>query len=298
MKDIGSINSVTEYNNAIGQETLHPLVSIIDFSKIEPFYFFRKQMGIYAIFLKEAKCGNLTYGCNNYDYEEGTLLFIAPGQVLGIENNETKQKGVGHALIFHPDLIHGTHLGKHIQEYTFFSYQVNEALHLSSREREIINDVFKKIQYELEHGIDNLSKTLIVSYIELFLNYSKRFYERQFITRSHINKDILARFENVINQYFSSMQMVESGLPTVNYLADQLFISPNYLGDLLKKETGKSAQEHIQLKLTEIAKEKILEPGKSINEIAYELGFKHPQHFSRMFKKNTGLSPNAYRSLN
>ncbi len=298
MKDIGSINSVTEYNNAIGQETLHPLVSIIDFSQIEPFYFFRKQMGIYAIFLKEAKCGNLTYGCNNYDYEEGTLLFIAPGQVLGVENNETKQKGIGHALIFHPDLIHGTHLGKHIQEYTFFSYQVNEALHLSAREREIINDVFKKIQYELEHGIDNLSKTLIVSYIELFLNYSKRFYERQFITRNHVNKDILARFENVINQYFSSMQMLESGLPTVNYLADQLFISPNYLGDLLKKETGKSAQEHIQLKLTEIAKEKILEPGKSINEIAYELGFKHPQHFSRMFKKNTGLSPNAYRSLN
>lgn len=135
-------------------------------------------MGIYAIFLKEAKCGNLTYGCNTYDYEEGTLLFIAPGQVYGIEDNGEKQKGHGHALIFHPDLIHGTSLGKNIKDYTFFSYEVKEALHLSAREREVINDTFSKIRYELEHPIDAHSKTLIVSYIELFLNYCKRFYER------------------------------------------------------------------------------------------------------------------------
>lgn len=298
MKDISRINTVTEYNNFIGQETLHPLVSVIDFSKIEPFYFFRKQMGIYAIFLKEAKCGNLTYGCNTYDYEEGTLLFIAPEQVYGIESNGEKQQAQGHALIFHPDLIHGTSLGKNIKDYSFFSYEIKEALHLSARERTIINDCFDKISYELEHPIDAHSKTLIVSYVELFLNYCKRFYERQFNTRSHVNKDLLTRFEKVLNEYFSSEKPLESGSPTVSYCAEKLFMSPNYLGDLLKKETGKSALEHIQLKMIEVAKEKIFDTNKSISDIAYELGFKYPQHFTRMFKKNTGYSPNEYRLMN
>lgn len=298
MNDISRINTVTEYNNFIGQETLHPLVSVIDFSKIEPFYFFRKQMGIYAIFLKEAKCGNLTYGCNTYDYEEGTLLFIAPGQVYGIESNGEKQQAQGHALIFHPDLIHGTSLGKNIKDYSFFSYEIKEALHLSARERTIINDCFDKISYELEHPIDAHSKTLIVSYIELFLNYCKRFYERQFNTRSHVNKDLLTRFEKVLDDYFSSEKLLESGSPTVSYCAEKLFMSPNYLGDLLKKETGKSALEHIQLKMIEVAKEKIFDTNKSISDIAFELGFKYPQHFTRMFKKNTGYSPNEYRLMN
>lgn len=298
MSEISRINTVTEYNNLVGQETLHPLVSVIDFSKVEPFYFFRKQMGIYAIFLKEAKCGNMLYGCNTYDYEEGTLLFIAPGQVYGIEDNDEKRRGQGHALIFHPDLIHGTSLGKNIKEYTFFSYEVNEALHLSTRERAIINDCFDKISFELEHAIDSHSKTLIVSYIELLLSYSKRFYERQFVTRSHVNKDVLSRFENILDEYFSSEKPVEEGTPTVSYCAEKLFLSPNYLGDLLKKETGKSAQEHIQLKLIDIAKEKIHDTSKSISDIAYELGFKYPQHFTRMFKKNTGLSPYEFRMMN
>ena len=235
MSEISKINTVTEYNNFIGQETLHPLVSIIDFSKIEPFYFFRRQMGIYAIFLKEAKYGNLTYGCNNYDYEQGTLLFIAPGQVYGIEDNGEKQKGVGQALIFHPDLIHGTSLGRKIKEYTFFSYKVNEALHLSARERSVINDTFDKINHELKHAIDEHSQTLIVSYIELFLNYCKRFYDRQFITRRHANKDILFRFEKLLDEYFATDKPLESGLPSVSYYADKLFMSPNYLGDLLEK---------------------------------------------------------------
>lgn len=297
MNEIKRINTVTEYNNLVGQETLHPLVSVVDFSKTEPFSYFRMQTGMFIIFLKDLKCGNMTYGLGNYDYEEGTLVFISPGQVYGIAS-EVKQKGVGHALVFHPDLIHGTSLGRNIKDYTFFSYEVNEALHLSTRERAIINDCFDKIRYELEHAIDTHSKTLIVSYIELFLNYCKRFYDRQFITRNIVNKDVLVRFEKVLDDYFSSEMATETGLPSVRYCADKLFISPNYLGDLLKKETGKSAQEHIQLKLIDVAKEKIFDSGKSISEIAYELGFKHPQHFTRMFKKNTGLSPNEYRALN
>ncbi len=297
MNEIKRINTVTEYNNLVGQETLHPLVSVVDFSKTEPFSYFRMQTGMFIIFLKDLKCGNMTYGLGNYDYEEGTLVFISPGQVYGIAS-EVKQKGVGQALVFHPDLIHGTSLGRNIKDYTFFSYEVNEALHLSTRERAIINDCFDKIRYELEHAIDTHSKTLIVSYIELFLNYCKRFYDRQFITRNIVNKDVLVRFEKVLDDYFSSDMATETGLPSVRYCADKLFISPNYLGDLLKKETGKSAQEHIQLKLIDVAKEKIFDSGKSISEIAYELGFKHPQHFTRMFKKNTGLSPNEYRTLN
>lgn len=298
MSDKGKINSITEYNNSVGQETLHPLVSVIDFAKVEPFYFTRTQMNVYAIFLKDVKCGNLTYGLHNYDYEEGTLVFVAPGQVFGVEGNGKKQKGSGTALIFHPDLIRGTSLGKHINDYTFFSYEVNEALHLSAREREVIDECFSNISYELEHAIDSHSKTLIVSYIELFLNYARRFYERQFNTRSHVNKDILVRFEKILNDYFSSEEPLESGLPSVRYCADKLFVSPNYLGDLLKKETGKSAQEHIQFKMIDVAKEKIFDNEKSISEIAYELGFKHPQHFTRMFKKQVGMSPIEYRSMN
>jgi AraC family transcriptional activator of pobA len=298
MNEISRINTVTEYNNLVGQETLHPLISIVDFSKIDPLCYFRKQMGIYIIFLKDLKCGNMTYGCNSYDYEEGSLIFVAPGQVYGIEDDGQKRQGVGHALLFHPDLIHGTSLGRNIKEYSFFSYEVNEALHLSARERAIVNDCFDKINYELEHAIDSHSKILIVSYIELFLNYCKRFYERQFITRSYVNRDLLARFEKVLEEYFSSEKLPELGPPTVSYCAEKLFLSANYLGDLLKKETGKSAQEHIQLKLIDIAKEKIYDSSKSISEIAYELGFKYPQHFTRMFKKQVGCTPNEFKSLN
>ncbi len=298
MSEITKVHSVGEYNNFVGQETLHPLISVIDFSKTKPFVFFRGQMGIYGIFLKDIKCGDITYGCNNYDYEEGTLIFIAPGQVYGIDSKGEYRQAKGRALFFHPDLIHGTSLGAKIKEYTFFSYEVNEALHLSLREREIINDCLDKIEYELEHAIDSHSNALIVTYIELFLNYSKRFYERQFITRSHVNKDILSRFEKVIDGYFSSELALELGLPTVRYCAEKLFLSANYLGDLLKKETGKSAQENIYLKLIEIAKEKIYDPSKSISEVAYELGFKYPQHFTRMFKKRVGMSPAEFRNVN
>lgn len=298
MSEILKISTVGEYNNLVGQETLHPLLSIVDFGKTQPFPFFKGQMGIYAIFIKDVKCGDIRYGCNTYDYEEGSLIFIAPGQVYGIDSKGEYRQAHGKALLFHPDFIHGTTLGKKIKEYTFFSYEVNEALHLSTRERSIIDDCLNKIEYELEHAIDTHSKTLIISYLELFLNYSKRFYERQFVTRSHVNKGILERFENLVDEYFTSEMPIDSGLPSVSYCADKLFLSPNYLGDLLKKETGKSAQEHIQLKMIDVAKEKIFDTSKSISDIAFELGFKYPQHFTRMFKKQVGMSPNEYRLMN
>jgi AraC-like DNA-binding protein len=293
-----NINTIAKFNSYIGQETLHPLISVVDFSKIKPFKFRRGQMGVYAIFLKEVKCGVITYGCNHYDYEEGSLLFIAPDQVYGIDSKEEARQAKGYAIIFHPDLLLGTSLGRHIGDYTFFSYDTNEALHLSERERAVINDCFSKIQFELEHSIDKHSRTLIVSYLELLLNYSMRFYDRQFITRHHVNSDILVKFERVLNQYFQSDQPLETGLPSVAYFADQLNLSANYLGDLIKKESGKSAQEQIQNKVIEIAKGKIFDKSKNIAEVAYELGFKYPQHFTRMFKRITGYTPNEYRMLN
>ena len=297
MEDILVFETIKQYNAFNKQEALHPLVSIIDLSKAEPRKFRRMQYKFYTIFLKEIKCGDLRYGCNYYDYDEGTLIFLAPGQVIG-ENKDEYYQPQGHALVFHPDFIAGTSLGKHMQDYTFFSYEVNEALHLSSSERDLVKDCFSKIDRELRQLIDKHTKNLVISNIELFLNYCVRFYDRQFITRPNANQGILARFEKLLNNYFNSDKPGKLGLPSVSYCADQLFISPNYFGDMIKKETGKSPHEHIQLMLINTAKERIFDPAKSLSEIAYELGFKHPQHFSRMFKKSTGISPNEYRNLN
>lgn len=201
-------------------------------------------------------------------------------------------------MIFHPDFIKGTLLGKHIHDYTFFSYESNEALHLSEKERQIVMDCFEKIQEELSQNIDKHSKTLIASNLELFLNYCTRFYDRQFITRDNINKGILERFETLLNEYFSSDKPQTIGLPSVAWCAEELNLSANYFGDLIKKETGISPQEYIQTKVIDVAKDKIFDIDQSISQIAYNLGFKYPQHFTRLFKQKVGISPIEYRNLN
>jgi len=297
MDEIVKLDNISQYNSMRGIETHHPLVSVIDMSKANVTQSLRICFGFYCIFLKEIKCGDLKYGCNYYDYQEGTLVFVAPGQVLGINSKEYIQPK-GWALLFHPDLIRGTSLGHNIKDFSFFSYDVNEALHLSEKERQIVIDCMNKIEYELQQSIDKHSKTLISNNIELLLNYCMRFYDRQFITRTNVNKDILVKFEKILNNYFQSEIPQTIGLPSVKYCADQIHISSNYLGDLIKKETGKSAQEHIQLKIIDNAKERIFDTSKSVSEIAYELGFKYPQHFSRMFKNETGFTPNQFRLLN
>ena len=198
--------------------------------------------------------------------------------------------------MFHPDLLRGTSLGRRIHEYTFFSYNVNEALHLSELERQIVIECLHKIGIELQRTVDKHSKTLIVSNIELFLNYCVRFYDRQFITREHAHRGILERFERLLNEYYTSDKPQTNGLPSVAWCASELNLSPNYFGDLIKKETGKSAHEFIQLKLIDIAKERIFDVSKSVSEIAYGLGFKYPQHFSRVFKQYVGMAPQEYRS--
>ncbi|WP_250629870.1 helix-turn-helix domain-containing protein [Rhodoflexus caldus] len=289
--------TVHQYNVFNNNETLHPLVSVVDLSKAAPRQGSQMQFGFYAVFLKEVKCGDLIYGRQTYDYQEGTLVFIAPGQTAGIADNGEIYQPKGYALVFHPDLLPGTSLARRMKEYNFFGYHSYEALHISERERKIVLDCFAKIQYELEHAIDKHSRRLISANIELLLDYCTRFYDRQFITREVPNKSILTRFEALLDDYFQSDKPQTVGLPSVAYFASALNLSANYFGDLIKKETGQSAMAHIQEKLINLAKEKIFDPNKSVSQVAYELGFRYPQHFTRIFKQKTGMSPGEYRTF-
>lgn len=246
-----NIETVDQYNKLFGFETLHPLISVVDLSRATMWPTrFRMNYGIYCLFLKDARCGDIRYGRQYYDYQEGTVVSFAPGQVVNIEMPEG-QRPSSHGLLFHPDLIRGTSLGQNIKRYSFFSYQSNEALHLSDQEKKIVMDCLEKIQIELEHNIDHHSKRLIAMNIELLLDYCMRFYERQFITRNQVNKDVLMKFEQLLDNYFPEGHPQQQGLPSVKYFADQICLSPNYFGDLIKKETGKTAQENIQNKIAQ-----------------------------------------------
>lgn len=299
MNTVLNFDTIHEYSEFLGVETLHPLINSIDFSTVnKDFRHIRKRYGFYFIFLKDVKCGDLIYGRHTYDYQEGTLVFIAPGQIAGKDDTGETFKMQGWGLCFHPDLLRGTTLGQHMNDYSFFSYDANESLHMSERERQIIINCFKEIREELIHSIDKHSKSIITANIEVFLNHCLRFYDRQFITRENVNEDLLSRFEKELNTYFDSEKPQMIGLPSVQYFADELHLSANYFGDLIKKETGKSAQEYIQQKVIEKAKDKLYNPEKAVNEVAYELGFKYPHHFSRMFKKVVGCSPTDFRLMN
>ena len=271
MEEIIKLDTVGLYNKLYGVETLHPLVSVVDASEIKQDLPANVTLnyGLYALYLKQTKCGDLRYGRQLYDYQEGTVTSFAPGQVVEIRR-DTNVRPQWQGLVFHPDLIRGTSLGQDIKQYSFFSYASNEALHLSDEEKSIYRDCLEKIKMELARPVDKHSRRLIVRNIELLLDYCMRFYERQFVTRSKVNKDILVRFEEQLDAYF---------------------------GDLVKKETGRTAQEYIQGKLIEVAKQEILGSSRSVSEIAYRLGFQYPQHFTRIFKKSVGCTPTGYRDL-
>lgn len=294
MEEIIRIDTIHQYNEYMGVKTLHPLVSVVDMSICTPRQFHRINYGLYCIFLKNVTCGPLRYGINYYDYQDGTIVAVAPGQIFGVESNEPIQPK-GWALVFHPDLLYGTELGRTLKDYTFFSYDANEALHISEKEREIIEQCFNNILIELNREIDAHTNSLVARSIGMLLDYCMRFYDRQFITRHKANSDILSRFENVLTDYLLSDRPRQLGLPTVSYCADKVFLSPNYFGDLIKKETGKTAQEYIQLKIIDRAKQLLAEGILSVNEIAEELGFKYSTHFTRLFKKSVGISPTEYR---
>lgn len=299
MDKILNMDSVDLYNKLYGLETLNPLVSVVDLNKATRVMDYNRwNYGIYALYLKMEKACDIRYGRQHYDYQEGTVVCFAPGQTAEITLTTDRVQMNVLGILFHPDLLRGTSLGRDIKKYTFFSYEANEALHTSAEERDILMDLLKIIQMELEHGVDKHSRTLLVNHIELLLNYCMRFYERQFTTRSKVNSDVLTRFERLLDEYFEGEQAEQNGLPTVRYFADKLCLSPNYFGDMLKKETGKTPQEYIQEKVVELAKERMTDSRETVSRIAYSLGFQYPQHLCRLFKKRVGCTPNEFRSRN
>ena len=288
-------DSIKKYCQTFNNPTLHPLIGMVDLDKSDLIQRCKFRIDFYAIIIKDSRCGDLRYGLNYYDYEEGTIVFFGPGQIGASEPEGEWHQPYGKALIFHPDLLHGTHLAKHIHEYSFFGYDSYEALHVSEKERALVDLCFANVETEIQQNIDKHSKQIIVANLELLLKYCSRFYDRQFITREVVHHDLLTQFENRLNTYIFGEKLGIDGLPSVAYFAEKLNVSANYFGDLVKKETGKTALEFIHLKLMEAAKTKVLDPSKSISEISYELGFKYPQHFTRLFKQKVGVSPLEYR---
>ncbi|MCH7415603.1 helix-turn-helix transcriptional regulator [Belliella sp. R4-6] len=276
----------------------HPLVAVLDFSKVSEQVEGNSKIStdFYSVMFKNYCKNNVKYGRKPIDFQDGNLICIAPNQTIEIDNEiEQHEKMMGWGLFFHPDLIRATSLNDKLKSHSFFHYEVSEALHLSDKEKTILFECVQKIQAELQENIDVHSQYIIVSTIELLLNYCSRFYGRQMITRSYTNKSIIAQIETVLNNYFSDSKLKEQGLPSVKFLADKVHLSPSYLSDLLKKETGKNAQEHIHFYLIEEAKRCLINTEKNINAIAYSLGFEYPQYFNKLFKQKTGKTPMEFR---
>ncbi|MGD1845574.1 MAG: helix-turn-helix domain-containing protein [Salibacteraceae bacterium] len=299
--DIFRIQSISQLHDLLGfEKPKHPLISVIKASRLKitaDMINVKTAANLYYIGLKSSSCG-LQYGRHHYDFAEGVLAFQAPNQVYAVTSEQEFDKGNGWLLFFHPDLIRTTPLGENIDDYSFFSYDVHEALHLSDKEKNTLNDCVAKIIEEYNERIDNHSQRVIVSSLELLLNYCLRFYERQFNTRVAQNRDIVSQVESLLKAYYQKGQLAEYGSPSIQYLADKVHLSASYLSDLLKKETGRSAKDHINDFLVEKAKDLLLGSGDSVAEIAYSLGFNYPHYFSRLFKVKTGLTPQKYREMN
>lgn len=293
------IKTISEYHRYRGLPAPeHPLVSVIHLDEMQQLTNIQNNLvfDFYSIALKRNFDSNIKYkyGQQTYDFDEGVMFFIAPNQVFSVQA-DTNYKLSGWMLLIHPDFLLQTSLTKIIKQYEYFSYSANEALHLSNKEETTIIDIIKGIQQECHANIDKFSQPLIINQIELLLNFSDRFYHRQFITRKINNHQILIRLEELLNNYFKNENLIENGLPTVRYVAQSLNLSPNYLSNLLKVLTGQSTQQHIHDKLIDKAKEKLSTTDLSISEIAFELGFEHLQSFSKFFKTKTNMAPIEYR---
>jgi AraC family transcriptional activator of pobA len=294
------IKSISDLHKLYGcAKPKHPLITYLglkdvsreNFNEEETYY----RLGFYSVYLKQLK-GVMKYGKSYYDFEEGTLMFTAPNQAIATTRRIPYNEGWG--LFFHADLLNRTELGRKITDYSFFHYDVNEALHISDEEKSLLGVCLENIKREYSQNIDKHTQNLILSNIELLLNYCNRFYDRQFLTRAKVSNDIVQRFERILKEYFSKETLINVGLPDVKYFASQLNLSPNYLSDLLNKYTGKTTQEHIHLQLVDKAKSLLWSSEKSVSEIAYDLGFEHPSHFTKIFKTKTGKAPSEYRHLN
>ncbi|MEM9051332.1 MAG: helix-turn-helix transcriptional regulator [Bacteroidota bacterium] len=296
---IKTINDVHRFFKLDGPE--HPLISVIKIDdRITNFDYGTNRyiFDFYQINLKIGFSGSMKYGRNSYDFDEGTLTFIKPNQVIQMEPHEEIKDSSGWTLLFHPDLIRKSGLREEIEDYSFFDYDQNEALHLSEKEKISLTELVGKIEEEFQQNIDKHSQELIIANIELLLKYSKRFYERQFFTRTNLNKDVLTQFNKVLKDYYKGEEAAQKGVLTVSECSSRLNLSKNYLGDLIKSETGRSAKDHIQEYVVNLAKNKLLGTTNSVSEIAFSLGFEYPQGFNKLFKSKTGLSPSEYRTAN
>lgn len=302
MNNIITINSISEIHATLGlDKPKHPLVSVIPINeRVTQFDYGDATyvINLYQISFKSGISGSFTYGRNSYDFQEGTMVFTRPNQAMNYADTQESPSVNGWTLLFHPDLIRKSELGRNIGNYSFFSYEVNEALHLSDEEKTALTELVRKIESEYNQNIDKHTQKLIVSNIELLLDYCTRYYDRQFFVRTNLNQDFVSRFDCLLQNYFESEESVNRGLPTVKYCGEQLAMSASYLSDLLKKETGRTAQQHIQDKIIDRAKTLLLSTDEQVGQIAYGLGFEYPQHFSKLFKNQTGMSPAQYRKLN
>ena len=287
------VKNVSDYSRYVGAADRHPLVCVIDYAEVSPVRHSLNNYGVYGIFFHDEADIDLEYGCGKYDYKKGTVICVAPGQVGGKEDNGERVYLTGWALLFHPDLLHGTPLGKKIREYSFFDYRVNEALHMTDEEHDVLVSLMRQIQSEIDRRHDAVQDAIIVNYIALVLNFCQRFYHRQFLTRKLENSDTLMRFDSLLREYFDTDLQLSRGLPTVQYCADRFCMSANYFGDTIKKATGDTARNYIRRYVIQRAKNE-LTAGTGIAQAAYRLGFEYPQHLSRMFKQLTGMTPTAY----
>ena len=295
MAKILKVSKPYDYSRWVGYTgDTHELVSVIDYSKISPVPHSLNQYEVYGLFLQgKGDKIDLTYGTGKYDYSDGTLICVAPGQIGGKEDNGELVNLSGWALLFHPDILQGTGLEKEIKNFSFFDYRINEALHMSEDERDIIIGLFKQIENELRFPADAIQNRIIAGFINLVLRYALRFYNRQFITRSVLNNNILAKFEELLKDYFENNEQLTHGVPSVQYCSEKLNMSASYLSDVIKKSTGKTANNHIKQYMIQLAKNRLVS-GMNSSEVAYSLGFAYPQHFSRTFKKITGQTPSEY----
>lgn len=298
MAKILNVDKPSDFSRYHGLTDSHPLITVIDFSEISPIRHSLNRYGVYGVFVQENNDLDLVYGCGRYDYQDGSLICVAPGQIGGKEDNGERASIGGWALLFHPDLIRGTGLEKEIRGYSFFDYSVNEALHMNKEEHAVVVSIFRSIRAEAQAPQDSYQNGILAGYISLLLNYCQRFYQRQFMAGNHAENDILSRFDGFLNGYFADNMQKEKGLPTVSACAEHLCMSTNYFSDLIKKITGESAGQHIRQYIIRQIKNE-LASGLSVAEAAYRLGLEYPAHLSRLFKKETGMTPTDYiRSRN
>ena len=287
------VRNVGDYCRHIGYAASHPHVAVIDYARASPVRHSLNNYGVYGIFFHDEADIDLSYGCGKYDYNKGTVICVAPGQIGGKEDNGEEVMLTGWALLFHPDLLHGSYLEKKIREYSFFNYRINEALHMTDEEHDIFVSLMRQIQDETEKPHDGMQDAIIVGYIGILLNFCQRFYNRQFLTRKLENSDILMKFDSLLREYFEKELQQKYGIPTVQYCAEQLCMSPNYFGDVIKKATGDTASNHIRQYVVQAAKD-LMATGATITQVADTLGFEYPQHLSRLFKNLCGCTPMEY----